>query len=173
MLTKIDAHLHLVPVIAGSNGKGRLNALGNGDAIFDDGTKIHLLPQEFGDSNFTMESAVKVLDHYHIQRAVLLQGSLNGYQNYYSYQAVKRYPDRFVAGFSVDPFADNAFAIVKRHVETLGFRIIKFEISQGGGLTGFHQPFRLDTTPQCQRIFHYLAAFPGMVVTVDYGASNQ
>lgn len=173
MIARIDAHLHLVPYIAGQNGKGRLNALGNGEAIWDDGTKIKLLDEEFGTTNFTMEAAIKVMDHYHIAQAVLLQGSLNGYHNYYSYQAVKAFPDRFVAAFSVDPHAEFAMKIVKRHVEDLGFRIIKFEISQGGGLSGFHRPLRLDADPKCLQIFHYLSAYPGFVVTVDYGSSEQ
>ncbi|MBF0844216.1 amidohydrolase, partial [Streptococcus danieliae] len=36
-MKKIDGHAHIVDMIAGFNGKGRLNALGNGYAIWDDG----------------------------------------------------------------------------------------------------------------------------------------
>lgn len=64
-------------------------------------------------------------------------------------------------------------AIVHRYVEDLGFRAIKFEISQGGGLHGFHRSFRLDIDNRVFQIFHYLAGYPGFVVTVDYGASDQ
>lgn len=72
------------------------------------------------------------MDANGVDKAVILQGHLNGYQNYYTHLAIKRYPERFTGAFSVDPFADNAMQIVKRHVEVLGFRAIKFEISQGG-----------------------------------------
>ncbi len=68
-------------------------------------------------------------------------------------------------------------AIVKRHVEVLGFRAIKFEISQGGGIHGYRgqekTPFRLDTDPHVSRILTYLLDYPGFVVTVDYGNWDQ
>lgn len=172
-MKKIDGHLHLVRSVAGLNGKGRMTPLGNGQTIWDDGTLIKLIPDGWGDDDFLAESALQVMDENGIDKAVLLQGSLNGYQNYYSYQTVKKYPDKFIAAFSVDPFADNAMKIVQRHVEDLGFRAIKFEISQGGGLHGYHQPFRLDTTPALGKIFHFLADYPGFVVTVDYGDYTQ
>ncbi len=175
MIKKIDGHLHLVRAIAGFNGKGRMTPLGNGKTIWDDGTVIKLIPDGWGDDNFTAESAIKVFEENNIEKAVLLQGSLNGYQNYYSYQAVKKYPDRFIAAFSVDPFAEFYYDIVKRHVEELGFRAMKFEISQGGGIHGYHftTPFRLDTDPRVGRIFHYISDYPGFVVTIDYGDPSQ
>ncbi|MYV16451.1 amidohydrolase family protein [Furfurilactobacillus milii] len=172
-MKKIEGHLHLVRSVAGFNGKGRMTPLGNGKTIWDDGTLIKLIPDGWGDDDFLAESALKVMDDNKIEKAVLLQGSLNGYQNYYSYQTVKKYPNRFVAAFSVDPFTDSAMKIVRRHVEDLGFRAIKFEISQGGGLHGYHKPFRLDSDPNIGRIFHYLADYPGFVVTTDYGDYSQ
>ncbi|MFC4760441.1 amidohydrolase family protein [Fructobacillus durionis] len=174
-MKKIDGHLHLVRNIAGLNGKGRLNALGDGKAIWDDGTVIQLIPEDSGDDSFTAEAAMQLMDKADVEKAVLLQGSLNGYQNYYSYQMIKKYPERFIGAFSVDPFADKAMAIVRRHVEELGFRAIKFEISQGGGLHGYHgnEPFRLDTDARVGQIFHYLADYPGFTVAVDYGSYEQ
>lgn len=108
-----------------------------------------------------------------IEKAVILQGTLNGYQNYYTYQVIKKYPGKFIGAFSVDPFDDFAMDIVKRHVEDLGFRALKFEISQGGGLHGFHKPFRLDTDNHVSKIMHYLADYPGFVITTDYGDYTQ
>ncbi|MBS9338083.1 amidohydrolase [Fructobacillus sp. M2-14] len=174
-MKKIDGHLHLVQTIAGLNGKGRLNILGDGKAIWDDGEVIKLIPDGSGDSSFKAEAAMKLMEGSEVDKAVLLQGSLNGYQNYYSYQMVKKYPGRFIAAFSVDPFAENFMTIVKRHVEDLGFRAIKFEISEGGGLHGYHteHPFKLDSEPNCLQIFDYLSQYEGMTVTVDYGASDQ
>ena len=175
MVKKIDGHLHIVRAIAGFNGKGRMTPLGAGKVIWDDGTVIKLIPDGWGDDNFTAESALSVMAENDIERAVLLQGSLNGYQNYYTYQAVKKYPDKFIGAFSVDPFAENYYQILTRHVEQLGFRAIKMEISQGGGMHGYHftTPFRLDTDPRIGRIFHYLSDFKGFTVTVDYGDYTQ
>lgn len=172
-MRKIEGHIHLVRTMAGFKGQGRLSPLGHGYAIWDDGEIIKLIPDGWGDDNFLAEKYLSIMDKEKIDKAVILQGTLNGYQNYYTYQVVKRYPDRFIGAFAVDPFADQAMAIVHRYVEDLGFRAIKFEISQGGGLHGFHRPFRLDIDNRVSRIFHYLADYPGFVVTVDYGAANQ
>ncbi|WP_413627989.1 amidohydrolase family protein [Fructilactobacillus vespulae] len=174
-MKKIDGHLHLVRSIAGFNGKGRLTPVGAGQAIWDDGTLIKLIPDGWGTDSFTAASALKVMDNNKIDKAVLLQGSLNGYQNYYSYQAIKKYPERFIGAFSVDPFTKSYMEITKRHVEKLGFRALKFEISEGGGMHGYHQttPFRLDTDARIAKIFHYLSDFPGFTVTVDYGDFSQ
>ena len=172
-MKKIEGHIHLIRAMAGSKGQGRLSPLGNGYAIWDDGEIIHLLPEGWGDDDFRVEKYLLIMEAEDIEKAVLLQGTLNGYQNYYTYQVIKRYPDRFIGAFAVDPFAERAMAIVKRHVEELGFRAIKFEISQGGGLHGFHMPFRLDSDVRVGQIMHYLADYPGFVVTVDYGDDTQ
>lgn len=172
-MKKIDGHVHLIRALAGLNGKGRLTPLGDGKAIFDDGEVIQLIPKGWGTDQVLAESFLKVMARHEIERAVLLQGSLNGYQNYYSYQVVKRYPEKFIAAFAVDPFAKEAETIVKRYVETLGFRALKLEISEGGGLHGYHRPFSLATDPKVAWIMHYLAAYPGFVIVVDYGASDQ
>lgn len=155
MMKKIDGHLHLVRSLAGLNGKGRLTPLGGGRAIWDDGEVIKLIPDGWGDDHFLVDAALKVMDNNGIEKAVLLQGSLNGYQNYYSWQVAKKYPQRFMTSFSVDPFARQAMTIVKRYVEQLGVRVMKFEISQGGGLHGYHRPFWLDQDERCSRIFHF------------------
>ena len=172
-MKKIEGHIHLIREMAGSKGQGRLSPLGNGYAIWDNGEIIHLIPQGWGSDNFLVEKYLPVMQQEGIEKAVLLQGTLNGYQNYYTYQVIKRYPGKFIGAFAVDPFDEFAMEIVKRHVEQLGFRAIKFEISQGGGLHGFHQPFRLDLNSRCAEIFHYLADYPGFVVTVDYGDATQ
>ena len=175
-MKKIDGHAHIVDTIAGFNGKGRLNALGNGYAVWDDGDLIKLIPDGYGDKEFSIENYLRFLDDHGVEKAVILQGHLNGYQNYYTHLAMKRYPERFTGAFSVDPYADNAMQIVRRHVEELGFRAIKFEISQGGGIHGYRgqkTPFRLDSDPHISLILSYLLDYPGFVVTVDYGNYDQ
>ncbi|MBM7616645.1 putative TIM-barrel fold metal-dependent hydrolase [Weissella uvarum] len=174
-MKKIDAHLHLVQNIAGFNGKGRLNALGNGDAIWDDGTLIHLLPNEYGETDFTAEAVLRLMDTNGIDKAMVLQGSLNGYQNYYTWQTMRQYPDRFMGAFSVDPFTEQFMTILQRHVRDLGFRSMKLEISAGGGMHGYHvtTPFRLDLDPRVGQMLHYLANYPGFNIIVDYGSADQ
>lgn len=174
-MKKIDGHAHILQEVAGFNAKGRHTALGNGYSIWDDGDLLKLIPDGYGDKDFTAEAFMKLMDEHGVEKAVILQGHLNGYQNYYTYLSIKRYPERFIGAFSVDPYADNAMEIVERHVEVLGFRAIKFEISQGGGIHGYrgNAPFRLDTDPRVARILNYLSDYPGFVVTVDYGNYDQ
>lgn len=172
-MKKIEGHIHLVQSIAGAKGQGRLSPLGNGYAIWDDGEIIKLIPDGWGGDHFLAETYLPIMQQEGIEKAVILQGTLNGYQNYYTYQVVKKYPGKFIGAFSVDPYDEFAMKIVHRYVEQLGFRAIKFEISQGGGLHGFHRPFRLDIDNHCSQIFHYLADYPGFVVTVDYGSYDQ
>ncbi|WEV46049.1 amidohydrolase family protein [Bifidobacterium sp. ESL0690] len=172
-MKKIDGHLHLVRSVSGYNGKGRMTPLGDGKAIWDNGMPLKLIPDGWGDDDFLAESALKVMDENGINKAVLLQGSLYAFQNYYTYQTVKKYPDRFIGAFSFDPFSDEAMTSVKRHIDDLGFRAVKLEISQGGGLMGYHHAFRLDNDPQLGLFFHYISDYPGFVVTVDYGDYTQ
>lgn len=174
-MRKIDGHAHLVRAISGFNGKGRLTPLGTGKAIWDDGELLQLIPKGYGEESFTAEAFIRLMSENDVEKAVILQGSLNGYQNYYTYQAIKKYPERFIGAFSVDIFAENYFEIVKRYVEDLGFRAIKLEISQGGGMHGYHgnTPFRLDTDSRVGKILHYLSEYPGFVMTVDYGNWDQ
>ncbi|GHN43692.1 hypothetical protein ME797_10580 [Lactobacillus delbrueckii] len=171
-MKKIDAHLHLVWDLASYKGNGRSNALGNGLVVWDSGFKTRLFPAGWGDDAFRADAARKVMEDHDVAKAVLLQGSLYGFQNYYSWQAAKAAPDRFAPAFSVDPFASEAEKIVKRHVEDLGFRALKLEVSQAGGLMGYHLPFDLAEDDRLGKILDYLSSYPGFAVAVDYGDSS-
>ena len=105
IMKKIDAHLHLVRDLASYKGNGRSNALGNGLVVWDSGFKTRLFPAGWGDDAFRADAARKVMEDHDVAKAVLLQGSLYGFQNYYSWQAAKAAPERFAPAFSVDPFA--------------------------------------------------------------------
>ncbi|MBT8899404.1 NAD(P)-dependent oxidoreductase [Lactobacillus delbrueckii subsp. bulgaricus] len=129
-MKKIDAHLHLVRDLASYKGNGRSNALGNGLVVWDSGFKTRLFPAGWGDDAFRADAARKVMEDHDVAKAVFLQGSLYGFQNYYSWQVAKSAPDHFAPAFSIDPFASEAEKIVKRHVEDLGFRALKLEVSQ-------------------------------------------
>lgn len=108
-MKKIDGHLHLVRAIAGFNGKGRLTPLGDGRAVWDDGTVIKLIPDGSGDDNFTAEAALDIMAKSDVEKAVVLQGSLNGYQNYYTYQAIKKYPDKLLVLFLLIHFQNSTW----------------------------------------------------------------
>lgn len=140
----IDAHVHLVQCICGTGSRGAMRAIGGGNAMYDDGTVYQLIPPELGEYDVTPEAALRVMDAHHVEKAVLLQGNFMGFQNLYSYDAQQRYPDRFLAAASYDPFSRERDLIVRHLFEELGVRVVKFEVSTGSGLMANHATLPLD-----------------------------
>ncbi len=71
-MKKIDGHLHLVRSLAGLSAKGRMTPLGNGKAIWDNGMFLNLIPEGWGDHDFTAESALKVMEDNEVEKAVYM-----------------------------------------------------------------------------------------------------
>ncbi len=140
----IDAHVHLVQYIAGTGAGGELRHVGNGVAEYASGERFRMLPPEFGCGFVTAEDVLKKMDENEVEKAVLLQGNYFGFQNLYSLEAVKKYPDRFRAAASYDPFCRNRDQIRRHLFEELGFPIVKFEVSTGSGLMSNHYTLPLD-----------------------------
>ncbi len=143
-MKKIDAHLHVAEVLAGYCRRGELRAVGGGKAMWGNGEVFQLIPPEYGDCwNFTAEQALEIMDQNDVERAVLMQGSMYGFQNQYHYRILQKYPDRFCPSCTVDPYMTNHMDTMKYYLEELGFHLVKFEVSSGGGLMGCHDPFDL------------------------------
>ena len=144
-MKKIDAHLHLAKVLAGYCRRGELRAIGGGKAQWGSGEVFQLLPQtgEYGDENFTAEQALALMDKNGVEKAVLMNGSMYGFQNIYHEEILEKYPDRFCPSCEVDPFATNHMETLERFLEEKHFHLVKFEVSSGGGLMGCHDPFDL------------------------------
>lgn len=144
-MKKIDAHLHLAQIVAGYCRRGELRAIGNGKAEWGNGEVFDLFPQtgEYGETNFTAEQALALMDKNDVERAVLMQGSMYGFQNLYHEEILKKYPDRFCPTCTIDPYMTNAAETMEDFFEKRGFKAAKFEVSSGGGLMGCHDPFNL------------------------------
>lgn len=144
-MKKIDAHLHLARIVAGYCRRGELRAIGNGKAEWGNGEVFDLFPQtgEYGETNFTAEQALALMDKNDVERAVLMQGSMYGFQNLYHEEILKKYPDRFCPTCTIDPYMTNAAETMEDFFEKRGFKAAKFEVSSGGGLMGCHDPFNL------------------------------
>lgn len=140
----IDAHVHLVQYIAGTGAGGELRFVGNGMAQYASGECFTILPEEFSEGVVTAEDILKKMDEHDVEKAVLLQGNYFGFQNLYSMEAVKKYPQRFKAAASYDPFCRKKEQIRKHLFEELGFEIVKFEVSTGSGLMSNHATLPLD-----------------------------
>lgn len=164
----IDSHVHLVQYIAGTGSGGELRSCGNGDAIYASGEIVpQMIPAQFGGEQVTAEQVLAIMDENQVEKAVLLQGNYYGFQNLYTYDAVKRYPDRFAGAASYDPFSRKKDQICRHLFEELGFGIVKFEVSTGSGLMSNHHTLPLDGEIM-EEAYSY-ADEKGLVFVIDIG----
>ncbi len=140
----IDAHAHVVQCIAGFGAEGELRACGNGQAVYPSGNVINMIPKELGEYDVTPEKIIQLMDAHNVEKAVLLQGNYLGFQNEYTWQAMKKYPDRFTGAATYDPFCVQKDKIMHHLFEELGFKIVKWEVSNGSGLMSYHPPVDLN-----------------------------
>lgn len=143
-MKKIDAHTHLIGNICGIGSKGELRPLGKGKAQYANGDIIQLIPEEYGDYQLTPEVLQKVLKEHDVERTVCLQGNYAGFQNLYTYDAMKNYPDFIMGAATYDPFSYNKNLIIRHLFDELGFKVIKMEVSNGSGLMANHETVDLD-----------------------------
>ncbi len=171
----IDAHAHVFRTLAGFGADGELRAIGNGKAMWSTGDVADIVPEGYGDRDFTAESLLRLMDENGIERSVLLQGGLLGFDNHYLKEVVEKYPERFQAAATLDPFCRSHEKILSHLLDDLGFSIFKFEMSTGCGIMGEHPDFPLDA-PFMMDIYGRIAERGG-VVAFDLGSpgdgSNQ
>lgn len=163
----IDAHAHVVQYIAGTGSQGELRACGNGEAMYASGHRFKMIPEGLGEYGVTPEKLLEVMDANNVEKAVLLQGNYFGFQNLYTYDAVKKYPDRFIGAATFDPYSRNKKKIMTHLFDELGFRIIKMEVSTGSGLMSYHDTLPLDGEVM-DEVYSY-ANDKGLVFVIDIG----
>jgi predicted TIM-barrel fold metal-dependent hydrolase len=139
----LDAHCHVFEYLSSYRGEGEIRAIGGGKARWANGQIVSMFPAELGDKGFETETLVEFLDKNGVEKAVLLQGSFYGFHNEYVAEAMHKYPEKFLGAGTFDPFAHYADQIYERLTHELGFRVIKFETSTGGGLMSIHKPYDL------------------------------
>ena len=139
----LDAHTHVFEYLSSFRGEGEIRAIGGGKARWANGQIVEMIPPELGDKGFEVETLVKVLKENQVDKAVLLQGSFYGFHNEYVAEAMQKYPELFLGAGTFDPFARYADQIYERLTHELGFRVIKFETSTGGGLMSYHETYDL------------------------------
>lgn len=165
-MKKIDAHLHLAKVIAGYCARGESRAAGNGKVIWANGDCYQLIPEGLGEDSFLAETALELMDHNEVEKAVLMEGSLYGFQNEYYREVLKTYPGRFCPTVSADPFMTRHMEVIERFFRDEGFHTAKFEVSSGGGLMGANQAFVLSTC--MMEICELVESYKGTIV-LDMG----
>lgn len=163
----IDAHAHVVQCIAGFTSRGELRAAGGGNAVYADGTLFKMLPDGMGENSASGDDLLRVMDKNGVEKAVLLQGQFFGFQNEYTAKTVREHPNRFIGAGAYDPFCLNAAAVKNRLFKVLGFKIVKFELSNGSGLMAYRPPFGIDAEVMSKE--YKYACDNGLTVVVDIG----
>ncbi len=166
----IDAHAHIAQYIAGFTSRGELRAVGGGKAQYSTGEIFQMFPSEMGDTGVSPEALINVMNENGVEKAVLLQGNWLGFHNEYTYEAVKKYPKRFVGAATYDPYCVKVDEIRRRLFDELGFKIVKFELSNGSGLMANHS-LCLDGTVMNSCYAH--AREKGLTVVLDIGRPNN
>lgn len=163
----IDAHIHLCQSLNGFGAKGELRCIGGGFVEYADGSSFQMFPEELGEDRVTPEAVLALMDREGVEKAVMLQGNFIGPQNLYTWEAMRKYPNRFTGGACYDPFC-RKYEDIHRHLfEDLGFPIVKFEVSDGSGLMSYHGEFPLDGKVMEEQ-YEYAEAH-GLTVVVDIG----
>lgn len=140
----IDAHAHIAQYISGFTSRGELRAVGSGKAQYATGEVFQMFPPEMGDTGVSPEALLSVMDENGVEKAVLLQGNWLGFHNEYTAEAIKKYPSRFTGAATYDPFCVKVNEIRKHLFGDLGFKVLKFELSNGSGLMANRPPVYLD-----------------------------
>lgn len=163
----IDGHAHICEHINGYGSQGELRAIGNGLAQYASGQLFRMIPEGMGEYGCSPEALIKVMDAHNVGKAVLLQGMYLGFQNLYTYDAVKKYPNRFVGAATYDPFARNKDKIIHHLFDELGFKIIKMEVSNSSGLMANHDT--IDLNGSLMHEVYKMADSRKLVFVIDIG----
>lgn len=171
-MKKIDGHAHIFDHIGSMGKAGELRPLGNGNCRWATGEEFRIIPEGYGDKEFLGETLLRVMDENGIEKAILLQGVLYGLQNEYAMEVAAKYPDRFKAAVMLDPFCRCAQQILDRFIGELGAKVFKFEVSVGGGLSGYHADFSLDG-PVMMPLYEKIAQVEDATLVLDIGSPSM
>ncbi len=163
----MDAHAHIYERPTGFGARGEARALGGGMVEWATGEREQLLRPEHGDTGFSPDKLIELMDEGGVDRAVLLQSPNYGFQNGFIAEAVSRFPERLIGTGAFDPYCAKADDIFKNLTERFGFKSIKLDVSHDFGLTGYHTD--LDINGPLFDRYLALCEERGITVTVDMG----
>ena len=163
----IDAHAHITDGLRGMTRQGPTRSLTHGKVQWGDEQTRFLPPLNPSTTCFPPEILLENMDWAGVDKAVLLQGSWYGEANAYVAEAMRKWPDRFLGAAFVDPRSPEARETFRRATEELGFRILKFELSEPTGLVGVYPDLRIDE--ESMAWIWEEAERQQLVVTLDLG----
>lgn len=140
----IDAHAHIYDFLAGYGAKGEFCPLGNGLGIWATGKVERFLPEKYGDKEFLAETLLELMKENSVDHAILLQGGNYGFHNHYIAESAAKYPTKFTAVGTLDPYSIYAEKIFENLIERYAMHALKFELSSEWGLSGYHPRLKMD-----------------------------
>lgn len=170
-MKKIDAHTHLIGNICGIGSKGELRPIGKGKCQYANGDIIQLIPEIYGDYQLTPEVLIDVLSKNDCEATVCLQGNYAGFQNLYTLDAMKKYPNFINGAGTYDPFSYNKHLIINHLFNDENYKIIKMECSNGSGLMANHATIDLDGDVMNE--VYQMANDRNLVFVIDIGRPNN
>lgn len=171
-MKKIDAHAHIFERISSFGKAGELRPIGGGICRWANGDEMAIIPKGYGDKEFLAETLLGLMDEEKIEKAILLQGSLYGFQNEYAIEMAEKYPDKFKAAVTLDPHCKEVDSILEHFIHDLNAKIFKFEISVGGGMMGYHDDFIIDG-PMMTKIYDRISKEKNVTLVLDIGSPHM
>ena len=162
----IDAHVHIVPERLLGTTEGAIHYDICGRYVIAGG-KMHYqaMPDIIGNSAFTAQTLVRVMENAGVERGIIMQGMSDALLPD-TIAAVRRYPDQLWGAMRLDPAADNLGERVKLY-HSMGLTVIKCLLEV---IPGF--PNRYEKNPinsPAHREAFALAQEYGITVAIDPG----
>lgn len=163
-MTIIDAHMHLWARPRGQQGVTPIIPLRYG-AVRIGGRVVQGMPTWFRDCRNHADLAVAAMDEAGVSMAVVTQEYMDGNQNDYLQETVRRFPGRFFVHGLLDFSKPRGLKKEMARVVKAGFRGIKCPAMF---LPSLSPPVRLDA-PQLMDVWEEMEA-RGMVLSIDMAA---
>jgi len=164
----IDAHVHVFPSVGGYTRGGFIKSGSDGMIYYGTGESVRWLPPSFRNNESSPELLLAYMDWQEVDHAVIMQSQFCGEWNDYLKEVVTKYPSRFTAIGSFDPYVKNASRHLEQVVFDKGYRTIKLECSANWGLGGVHTS--LDYQDEEFHVLWKLADKQGLTVVIDTGS---
>lgn len=166
---RIDAHMHTYRLVRGYGRRGSVRSIKNGLVLHGDGSEERVLPPSFAETSCPENVLLEYMKLCNVAHGILMQSCFHGEQNVELKEIEKKYPDKFTATATIDPFTTNADLQIK-NILSLGYKIIKLECSEDYGLAGIHRNF--DYLSDGFRCLWEIANETEMSIAIDPGKWN-
>lgn len=166
----IDVHTHIFEKVCGKSSQGLVCGIGYG-CISIGGKKTNFIPPLNDRTVHTPEMLIEHMDLVGIDKSVLLQGPFYGECNNYVEDAIKKYPQRFVAAACIDPWSENAKTSFPHILDLKVFKAVKIEFSEPTGYSGIYKGATLKDK-SISWLWHELEK-NGFVLVLDLGSPGS